>query len=270
VGDRLGTLGPAGQDLAAATEGQGSQGGDGRGAGLPGPGVSGDARRAGAVADPDGRIGGQRCRPTWSMSCPATRSLCPPGGRGPGAPLVRSGHAGRLGGHPHLSSPVCHNNGSDESTSLTSGFLQANAGWLHPAVDPRRRGSTPTIPTPPACAHGSSSCGSQGALARDLPETALHLTGRRPRPNLASALHLLGCPGRAVAHGDMNHPSINGMQGSGFNPPQLHPGQRPSPASTAPESPAPGSKSAAICLCDANLVVRHVVDVARIVGVVDR
>jgi hypothetical protein len=44
--------------------------------------------------------------------------------------------------------------------------------------------------------------------------------------------------------------------------PWLHPGQRPCSASTAHESPASGSKSAAICLCEANLVVRHAVDAA--------
>ena len=55
--------------------------------------------------------------------------------------------------------------------------------------------------------------------------------------------------------------SLDGMQGvRGSNPLSSTPGQRPSPPSTARELPASGSKSAAICLCEADLVVRHAVD----------
>jgi hypothetical protein len=51
-----------------------------------------------------------------------------------------------------------------------------------------------------------------------------------------------------VTRGGMNHPHINGMQGvRGSNPLSSTPGQRASPPSTARESPASGSKSAAIC-----------------------
>jgi hypothetical protein len=54
------------------------------------------------------------------------------------------------------------------------------------------------------------------------------------------------------------------MQGvGGSNPLSSTTGQRPCSALTAHESPASGSKSAAICLCEANLVVRHVVDAGQ-------
>ena len=59
----------------------------------------------------------------------------------------------------------------------------------------------------------------------------------------------------------MNYLHINGMQGvRGSNPLSSTPGHRPNPASAVPGPPASGSKSAAICLCEANLVVRHAVD----------
>jgi hypothetical protein len=58
------------------------------------------------------------------------------------------------------------------------------------------------------------------ALARDLPETELHATSRRPttRPSAAPFICSVAWVGE-VMHGDMNHPRIDGMQGvRGSNP----------------------------------------------------
>jgi hypothetical protein len=53
---------------------------------------------------------------------------------------------------------------------------------------------------------------------------------------------------REVLQGVVNPPRINGMQGvRGSNPLSSTPGQKPCAALTAPESPASGSRSAAIC-----------------------
>ena len=57
-------------------------------------------------------------------------------------------------------------------------------------------------------------------LARDLPETALHVTSRRltTQPSAAPFTCSVAWVGEA-AHGDVNHPHINGMQGvRGSNP----------------------------------------------------
>jgi len=84
--------------------------------------------------------------------------------------------------------------------------------------------------------------------ARNLPETALHVTSRRPttRPSAAPVTCSVAWVDEA-AHGDLNHPHINGMQGvRGSNPLSSTPGQWPSSASTAPDSPASGSRWAAI------------------------
>jgi hypothetical protein len=53
-----------------------------------------------------------------------------------------------------------------------------------------------------------------GVLARDLPETAPHATSRRhtTQPSAAPFTCSVAWVGEA-AHGDVNHPSINGMQG---------------------------------------------------------
>src|SRR5215203_2681366 len=50
-------------------------------------------------------------------------------------------------------------------------------------------------------------------LARGLPETALHATSRRPinQPSAAPFTCSVAWVGEVV-HGDVNHPSINGMQ----------------------------------------------------------
>ena len=62
--------------------------------------------------------------------------------------------------------------------------------------------------------------GPAGALARDLPETALREASHCPTTRLSAAL--LTCSVAWVgeaAHGDVNHPRINGMQGvRGSNP----------------------------------------------------
>jgi hypothetical protein len=59
-------------------------------------------------------------------------------------------------------------------------------------------------------------------------------------------------------------PKLHGMQGvRGSNPLSSTPGQRPCSASTAQESLASGSKSAAVCFCKADLVVRHAVDAGQ-------
>jgi hypothetical protein len=60
----------------------------------------------------------------------------------------------------------------------------------------------------------------QGALARDLPETALHVTSRRltTRPSTAPLTSVVVWA-RDVLRGVVNSPSINGMQGvRGSNP----------------------------------------------------
>jgi hypothetical protein len=88
------------------------------------------------------------------------------------------------------------------------------------------------------------------ALARDLPETALHAASRRPttQPSAAPFTCSVAWVGEA-AHGDVNHPHINGMQGvRGSNPLSSTPGQRPSQGPISSGSAASGSKSAAICL----------------------
>ena len=87
-----------------------------------------------------------------------------------------------------------------------------------------------------------------GILARDLPEIAPHATSRpHTTPPSAARLTSVIARGREVTRGGTNHPSINGMQGvRGSNPLSSTPGQRPSPPSTARESPASGSKLAAI------------------------
>jgi len=97
-----------------------------------------------------------------------------------------------------------------------------------------------------------------GSLARDLPETALHVTSRRhtTQPSTTPLTCSVAWVSE-VMHGVVNHPSINGMQGvRGSNPLSSTPGQRPCSASIAPESPASGSKSAAICL-EGRSSVRH-------------
>jgi hypothetical protein len=67
-----------------------------------------------------------------------------------------------------------------------------------------------------------------------------------------------------AVEGFVNWCGWHGMQGvRGSNPLSSTPGQRPSPPSTARRSPASGSKSAAICLCEANLAVRHAVDAGQ-------
>jgi hypothetical protein len=59
-----------------------------------------------------------------------------------------------------------------------------------------------------------------GILARDLPETALHATSRsRTTPPSTARLTLGFARGREVTRGGTNHPSINGMQGSGVQIP---------------------------------------------------
>jgi hypothetical protein len=96
------------------------------------------------------------------------------------------------------------------------------------------------------------------ALARDSPETALHVASRRPttQPSAASLTWAVMWT-REVLQGVVNHPRVNGMQGvRGSNPLSSTPGQRPSRPSAARESPASGSKSAAICSCQADPVVR--------------
>ena len=80
-------------------------------------------------------------------------------------------------------------------------------------------------------------------LARDLPEAALHVASRRPttQPSAAS-LTCAVVRGREALHGVVNPRRINGMQGvRGSNPLSSTPGQRPSSASTALESPTSGS-----------------------------
>jgi hypothetical protein len=54
----------------------------------------------------------------------------------------------------------------------------------------------------------------QGALARDLPETALYVTSGRPttQPSAAPFTCSVAWVGE-VAHGDVNHPHINGKDG---------------------------------------------------------
>jgi hypothetical protein len=76
------------------------------------------------------------------------------------------------------------------------------------------------------------------ALARDLPETALHVASRRPttQPSAAS-LTWAAMWTREVLQGVVNHLRINGMQGvRGSNPLSSTPGHRPSPPLTASES----------------------------------
>ena len=91
-------------------------------------------------------------------------------------------------------------------------------------------------------------------LARYLPETTQRVASRRPTANLSTAA--LTCAvvwARKVLRGLVNHPHINGMQGvRGSNPLSSTPGQRPNPAWTVPESPAPGSRSAAIAVAQAD------------------
>jgi hypothetical protein len=85
---------------------------------------------------------------------------------------------------------------------------------------------------------------------------------RRLVPQVPSA-RAYAVPSKA-AEGVVKWCGWHGMQGvRGSNPLSSTPGQRPCSASTAHESPASGSKSAAICLCEANLVVRHAVDAGQ-------
>src|SRR5215211_239433 len=94
----------------------------------------------------------------------------------------------------------------------------------------------------------------QRGLARDLPETALHVTSRHltTRPSTAPLTRVVVW-GREVLCGVVNHPHINGMQGvRGSNPLGSTPGQRPDPASAVPGSPAPGSRSAATVVAQAD------------------
>jgi hypothetical protein len=126
---------------------------------------------------------------------------------------------------------------------------------------PSRRWSRAAETVAPAFAQDDHA----GALARDLPETAPHATSRpHTTPPSAARLTLGFARRREVTRGGTNHPSINGMQGvRGSNPLSSTPGQRSCSASTAHESPASGSKSAAICLCEADLVVRRAVDAGQ-------
>jgi hypothetical protein len=105
----------------------------------------------------------------------------------------------------------------------------------------------------------------QGAL----PEICQKLRYAQPRggPTTLPSAAPLSCAVawvREVLCGVVNHPRIDGMQGvRGSNPLSSTPGHRPSPPSTARELPASGSKSAANCLREANLVVRHAVDAGQ-------
>jgi hypothetical protein len=67
----------------------------------------------------------------------------------------------------------------------------------------------------------------QGALARDLPETALHVTSRRLTPDPSTApLTSVVVWAREVLRGVVNSPSINGMEkGSGVQIPSAPPPQ---------------------------------------------
>jgi hypothetical protein len=87
-------------------------------------------------------------------------------------------------------------------------------------------------------------------LARDLPETAPRAASPRPTTQASAAPFTSSVVWeREVLRGVVNHPRINGMQGvRGSNPLSSTPGQRPCSASTAPESPASGSRWAAICV----------------------
>jgi hypothetical protein len=54
----------------------------------------------------------------------------------------------------------------------------------------------------------------RGTLARDLPETALHATSRRPMNQPSAApFTCVVVWGREVLQGDANHPHINGKDG---------------------------------------------------------
>jgi hypothetical protein len=105
-------------------------------------------------------------------------------------------------------------------------------------------------------AHSRIDCGRVGvhawttvqALARDLPGTAPRVPSRRPLAQSSAPPFTWAVVwAREVLRGVVNYPHINGMQGvRGSNPLSSTPGQRPFPPSTARESPASGSKSAAI------------------------
>jgi hypothetical protein len=79
-----------------------------------------------------------------------------------------------------------------------------------------------------------------GVLARDLPETALHVTSRRlTTRSLAAPFTCSVAWVGEVVHGDVNQPSINGMQGSGVQIPSAPPpGRRLSPPPTDREGQA--------------------------------
>jgi hypothetical protein len=92
------------------------------------------------------------------------------------------------------------------------------------------------------------------ALARDMPETALHVASRRPttQPS-AAALTRAVMWIREVLQGVVNYPRINGMQGvRGSNPLSSTTGQRADSASAVPGSPAPGSRLAATAVAQAD------------------
>jgi hypothetical protein len=60
----------------------------------------------------------------------------------------------------------------------------------------------------PASTHGLP----YRALARDLPETALHATSRHPTPDPRQRPSPGSCVATGVVHGDVNYPHIDGMQ----------------------------------------------------------
>jgi hypothetical protein len=92
-----------------------------------------------------------------------------------------------------------------------------------------------------------------------------------PRLDLDSASHLRGCVGREVPDGVVNHPPIDGMQGSGIsNPLSSTPGQRPSPPSTARETAPSRSGYAATATARPTPSSKAAVTRPTIAGVVSR
>ena len=165
-------------------------------------------------------------RSTLSVSWPWTPSRRPAAG-------IRA----RPGRWPRP--PMCYGPGS-RSTLPTS---SPRPGWAEQRKDGRWCQPSPELWNPSAGINRTSinrvsTSTVQGALARDLPETALRATSPRPtaQPSAAPFNCSVAWVGE-MAHGDVNHPSINGMQGvRGSHPLSSTTGQRAFPPATGREA----------------------------------
>src|SRR5215216_1000460 len=131
----------------------------------------------------------------------------------------------------HTAAPsawTCSNHAAPQATSAVISPLLARDCLTrlclnYPAQYPRPTSSedstAPEVPV--GCGQGSGGWRRRPchglpcrALARDLPETALHATSRHPTPRSPAAPFTCSVAWISeVVHGDVNYPSINGMQG---------------------------------------------------------